>query len=190
MKSASHDSAEKKIVRRSAGGVVKKKASSLKTEADSYDAFKEFEGRRYTGMKVGRSHKWYYDSGVWSEKKLTPDLWQIAFEVKKRRAGKAPEGSGVPAGTEYHWLIVAHQNVRKLNANDYSTSLSGMKFKVAHMRADSQKWSASDRAQRKRMVQFLEDMIHQLQEQAAAENATAGEVKEPVGRQRRKVIAS
>jgi hypothetical protein len=30
----------------------------------------------------------------------------------------APEGSGVPVGTEYHWYVLAHQNVRKLNAND------------------------------------------------------------------------
>src|SRR4029453_6164853 len=29
--------------------------------AATYDEFKEFEGRRYTGMKIGRGHKWYYD---------------------------------------------------------------------------------------------------------------------------------
>src|SRR5437762_706290 len=33
--------------------------------AATYDAFKEFEGRRYTGMRVGRGHKWNYDPGVW-----------------------------------------------------------------------------------------------------------------------------
>jgi len=27
--------------------------------------------------------------------RLTPDEWQINYAVKKRRAGKAPEGSGV-----------------------------------------------------------------------------------------------
>jgi hypothetical protein len=26
-------------------------------------------------------------------------------------------GSGAPIGTEYHWYILAHQNVRKLDAN-------------------------------------------------------------------------
>ena len=31
--------------------------------AVSYNDFKEFEGQRYTGMKIGRSHKWYYDRG-------------------------------------------------------------------------------------------------------------------------------
>ena len=31
--------------------------------------------------------------------------------------------------------MLAHQNVKKLNANDYSTSLAGLKFKIAHPRA-------------------------------------------------------
>lgn len=55
--------------------------------------------------QIGRSHKWYYDRGEWKEKKITPDLWQIGYAVTKRRAGRAPEGSGVPVGTEYHWYF-------------------------------------------------------------------------------------
>jgi hypothetical protein len=55
--------------------------------AVSYDEFKEHEGQRYTGMKIGRSHKWHYDRGEWKEKKITPDLWQIGYAVTKRRAG-------------------------------------------------------------------------------------------------------
>src|SRR5436305_149984 len=54
--------------------------TTKKSESDSalsYDEFKTHEGRRYTGMKVGRSHKWYYDKGEWKEKKITPDLSQI-----------------------------------------------------------------------------------------------------------------
>jgi hypothetical protein len=133
--------------------------------AVSYDEFKTYEGRRYTGMKIGRSHKWYYDQGEWREKKITPDLWEISYAVTKRRAGRAPEGSGVPVGTEYHWYILAHQNVRKLNANDYTTSLGGLKFKVAHKRASDDKWSASPRAQRKRMIRFLKDVIEELQKE-------------------------
>src|SRR5215207_5758115 len=111
----------------------------------SYDEFKEYEGQRYTGMKIGRSHKWRYDPGEWKETKITPDLWQIAYAVNKRRAGRAPEGSGVPVGTEYHWYILAHQNVAKQSANDYTTSLNGIKFKIAHKRAGSEKWSATPR---------------------------------------------
>src|SRR5947207_8152828 len=119
--------------------------------AVSYNEFKEHEGQRYTGMKIGRSHKWHYDQGEWKEKKITPDLWQIGYAVTKRRAGRAPEGSGVPVGTEYHWYILAHQNTTKRSANDYTTSLSGLKFKVAHRRAGSEEGSATAKAPPKGM---------------------------------------
>jgi hypothetical protein len=145
---------------------VKNQPSSA--TAVSYDEFKEYEGRKYTGMKIGRSHKWYYDQGAWTEKKVTPDLWQISYAVTKRRAGRAPEGSGVPVGTEYHWYVLAHQNVTKLNANDYMTSLAGLKFKIAHKRADTQKWSASPKAQRKRMIAFLRGVIQDLEKASEA----------------------
>jgi hypothetical protein len=133
--------------------------------AEGYDAFKEFEGRRYTGMKVGRRHKWYYQEGEWKEKKITPDVWEFTYAVPKRRAGKAPEGSGVPLGTEYHWYILAHQCVRKLDANEYSTSMSGLKYKLAHRRADQERWSATPRAQRKRLIKLLRETIEALEAQ-------------------------
>ena len=106
----------------------------------AYNEFKEYEGQRYTGMKIGRSHKWYYDKGEWKETKITPDLWQVTYNVTKRRAGHAPEGSGVPVGTQYHWYVLAHQNAIKQNANDYALTLTGLKFKIAHKRAGSEKW--------------------------------------------------
>jgi hypothetical protein len=141
-----------------------KRASKPSDErVDSYDKFKDFEGRRYTGMKVGRSHKWYYDQGEWKETKITPDLWQIRYAVTKRRAGRAPEGSGVPVGTEYHWYVLAHQNVAKQNANDYTTSLTGLKFKIAHKRAGTDRWNATPRTQRKRMIKFLQSVIADLE---------------------------
>jgi hypothetical protein len=129
----------------------------------TYNQFKEFEGHKYTGMKIGRSHKWYYDKGEWKETKVTPDLWTISYAVTKRRAGHAPEGSGVPVGTEYHWYILAHQHVRKLNANDYTTALTGLKYKLAHKRADKDKWNISEKAQRKHLIKMLKDMIVQLE---------------------------
>lgn len=135
--------------------------------AATYDEFKEFEGRKYTGMKIGRGHKWRYDQGTWTETKITPEQWQIRYDVTKRRAGHAPEGSGVPVGTSYHWYILAHQNVTKLNANDYSTSLTGMKFKLAHLRADKGAWSASTQAQRKHMVKILQEVIRDLEREIA-----------------------
>jgi len=145
-----------------------KSKKRIQQEADkdlskTYNQFKEFEGKVYTGMKIGRSHKWYYDKGEWKETKVTPDLWTISYAVTKRRAGRAPEGSGVPVGTEYHWYIVAHQHVRKLNANDYTTSLTGLKFKLAHKRADTEEWNVSDKAQRNRLIKFLKGIIEQLE---------------------------
>jgi hypothetical protein len=133
------------------------------TPRSSYDQFKEHEGKRYTGMKVGRRHKWRYDAGEWIEKKVTPDKWEFQYSVVKRRAGKAPEGSGAPVGTAYRWYILAPQVVTKLDANSYSTEMAGIKYKVAHKRADKETWSASERAQRRRMVQILQEIIADLE---------------------------
>jgi hypothetical protein len=166
------------------------KSSKKETRSDlavSYNEFKEHEGQKYTGMKIGRSHKWYYDPGEWKETKITPDLWQIGYAVTKRRAGRAPEGSGVPVGTEYHWYILAHQNVAKQSANDYTTSLTGLKFKIAHRRAGSEKWSATPRTQRKRMITFLRSVLADLEResasraQEAAQRSTAGTRRAGVG---------
>lgn len=159
-----------------------KKKEVKKDLSVTYNEFKEFEGQQYTGMKVGRSHKWYYDKGTWKETKITPDLWEIEYAVVKRRAGKAPEGSGVPVGTEYHWYIMAHQNVRKLDANSYTTSLTGLKYKLAHRRADKDKWNVTARTQRKRLIRVLQDLIAQLEkepEETLQPNAEAP-AEEPV----------
>jgi hypothetical protein len=124
-----------------------------------YDRFKEFQGRRYTGMAVGRGHKWKYEAGDWTEKKITPDKWEIQYGVKKHRKGHAPEGSGAPVGTSHRWYILAEQVVTKLDANTYSTELKGTKYKVAHKRAGKDAWSASDRAQRRALVRILREAI-------------------------------
>ena len=169
------------------------KPSSAKQSdpAVSYNEFKEYEGQKYTGMKIGRGHKWNYDQGQWKETKITPDIWQISYAVTKRRAGRAPEGSGVPVGTEYHWYVLAHQNVAKQTANDYTTSLTGLKFKIAHKRAGSEKWSATPRTQRKRMIKFLQSVIADLEKQTdrlsgAVPVPTQGRAAEPERRSRRR----
>jgi hypothetical protein len=128
----------------------------------TYNELKEFEGKKYTGMKVGGSHMWDYDKGEWKEKKITPDKWEFKYAVTKRRATYAPEGSGVPVGTEYHWYILADQNVRKVDANNYTTSMTGFKYKLAHKRAEREKWNIADYAQRERLIQILQDTIVQL----------------------------
>jgi hypothetical protein len=133
--------------------------------ARSYNSFKTFEGKRYTGMAIGRSHKWNYDKGVWRETKVTPDRWEITYSVTKRRAGHAPEGSGAPVGTAYHWFILSHQIVEKLNADDYSTSMVGVKFKLAHRRAGKDKWSVTDPTKRKNLLKILKDMIAEIEKE-------------------------
>ncbi|HYD20420.1 MAG TPA: hypothetical protein VEB40_03010 [Flavipsychrobacter sp.] len=146
---------------------VKKKTSAKRKTSkplkeDSYNDFKQHDGQFYTGMAIGRSHKWNYDSGVWRETKVTPERWELTYDVVKRRAGRAPEGSGVPVGTGYHWFILSHQYVEKLNANDYSTTMVGLKFKLAHKRADKGKWNISDETQRRHLIKILEDLADEL----------------------------
>jgi hypothetical protein len=140
-----------------------------KARGRTYDQLKEFEGKRYTGMKVGRRHRWHYDAGDWTEKKVTPDQWEFEYAVVKRRAGRAPEGSGAPVGTAYRWYILAHQVVTKLDANSYTTEMAGLKYKLAHRRAESTSWSASERAQRKRLVQLLRELIADLEKETEAQ---------------------
>jgi hypothetical protein len=163
--------------RNSSSNVKSKNSNPGKDLSASYNTFKEFEGKQYTGMKVGRSHHWHYDKGDWKETKITPDLWKISYEVIKRRAGRAPEGSGVPVGTEYHWYILSDQLVKKLDANSYSTSLHGYKYKLAHKRADKDKWSITEKGQRKRLIRILSDLIKELEKEPMKENKPSSAVK-------------
>lgn len=139
-------------------------AKKSNKSGEKFNRLKEFEGTQYSGMKVGASHKWYYDQGEWRERKITPDEWDIYYQTTKRRAGKAPEGTGAPEGTEYNWLVVAHQRVDKLDANSYMTQLEGKKFKVAHKRSGKDQWSTTEKTQRKKVIQFLEQVIKDLKE--------------------------
>lgn len=140
--------------------------------SESYNKFKNFEGKTYTGMKVGRSHSWIYDKGQWKETKLTPDKWEIHYNVKKKRKGKAPEGSGVPVGTKYHWYILAHQVVEKLNANDYATEMSGIKYKIAHQRAGKENWNITDLKQKKQLIKILKELTANLEEEITTVEGT------------------
>jgi hypothetical protein len=136
----------------------------------TYDEMKKFQGRSYTGMQVGRTHVWEYPDGEWRERKLTPDLWHFTYASSKHRKGRgAPEGSGVPVGTGYHWFIEANQFVEKLDANTYETFMEGLKHKVAHKRADWDTWSTerSGPSDRARMVAILEEALASLKGQTA-----------------------
>jgi hypothetical protein len=148
--------------------IIQRKEQEIKKDiSKGYNEYKEFHGRKYTGMKVGGTHHWYYDKGEWKETKIAPDKWEFVYDTNKRRAWQAPEGSGVPVGSEYHWYILAHQNVRKLDANSYMTSMTGFKYKLAHKRVDRGKWSSADNAQKEHLIRIFEGLITQLKEEMA-----------------------
>ena len=147
--------------------IQRKENEIRKHISNGYNEYKDFEGKKYTGMRVGGIHQWYYDKGEWKEKKIAPDKWEFTYATNKRRAWQAPEGSGVPVGTEYHWYLLAHQNVRKLDANSYTTSMEGLKYKLAHKRAEIGKWSSTNYAQKERLIQILEGLIDQLKKEIA-----------------------
>jgi hypothetical protein len=158
-----------RIVLSKKGGIMAKKD---KNTEEKFNTLKEFEGSRYSGMKVGATHKWYYDQGEWRERKVTPEEWDIYYETTKRRAGKAPEGTGAPVGTEYNWLVIAHQRVDKCDANSYDTFLEGKKFKVAHKRASKNTWNVKEKTQRKKVIAFLERIIEDLKKADENEEVT------------------
>jgi hypothetical protein len=173
-----------------------KKKKAKKDIAASYNAFKEFEGKQYTGMQIGRSHAWYYDKGEWKETKVSPEKWEIEYKVVKRRKGKAPEGSGVPVGTEYHWYILAHQTAVKLDANSYDTNMTGLKFKLAHKRADHDKWNISEATQRKHLIGILQEFIAELEkkpmemkEETAEKEIAESEKSRAPAKRKRKAVA-
>lgn len=85
------------------------KESQKRQRVAGYNALKTFNGQTYSGMAVGGAHKWNYEPGLWTEAKMEPDLWKVDYHTSKRRLRNAPKNSGAPVGTEYHWLIVAHQ---------------------------------------------------------------------------------
>lgn len=138
----------------------------------TYDDLKAHNGRAYTGMRVGRSHTWNYPNGRWHETKTAPDEWNFEYQAQKQRSPPAPAGSGAPPGTGYHWLILAHQWVRKVDADAYDTLMQGIKFKVAHKRPHWRHWSCEypDQAsERQRVIEHLEQVLERLRAQESNE---------------------
>ncbi|HMA05855.1 MAG TPA: hypothetical protein VKO45_08015 [Methanomicrobiales archaeon] len=131
----------------------------------AFDDLKEFQGRIYSGMAVGGEHLWVYPEGIWEERKVAPDRWDFRFSSLKRRARSAPEGSGAPVGTGYHWFILAHQRVRKRDKDTYETLMEGIKFKVAHRRPHWRFWSTEypdHESEREILIRILEAQLEQL----------------------------
>ncbi|UCH88900.1 MAG: hypothetical protein JSV49_11795 [Thermoplasmata archaeon] len=100
----------------------------------NYDDIKEYNGKVYTGMRVGGSHSWFYPEGRWNETKVAPDKWEFSFESLKRRNFASGNNTGAKKGTTFHWYIIADQKATKLDNDSYNTEMSGVKFKIGHKR--------------------------------------------------------
>jgi hypothetical protein len=131
----------------------------------AYDDLKEFRGRVYSGMAIGGEHLWEYPHGLWRERKVAPDRWVFSFSSLKRRARSAPDGSGAPTGTGYHWFILGHQKVRKRDKDTYETFMEGVKYKVAHRRPHWRNWSTEypdHEPEGKILIRILEEELARL----------------------------
>lgn len=134
----------------------------------AYDDLKDFKGQGYTGMPVGGRHSWIYPKGLWRESKVSPDQWEFTFASDKEREQSAPVGSGAPPGTQYHWYILAHQIVRKIDEDTYSTFMSGLKYKLAHKRPHCRRWSCQypdQMPEGERVMAILEATLLRLREE-------------------------
>ena len=133
----------------------------------AYAGEKTYGSAKYHGMKVGGVHHWTYPDGQWTERKVAPDQWDFTFTSLKRRNRKAPAGSGAEVGSGYHWLIIAHQWVDKLDANTYATQLEGRKHLLAFRKPDWPLWNTQFRnarqGARERTIAALKDMIRELE---------------------------
>jgi len=130
-----------------------------------YDKLKEYNGQVYTGMKIGASHKWHYDSGKWSETKIAPSQWTFNFNSKKTRFHSAPINSGAKLNTKYHWYIIADQIASKLDANSYITNMKGIKFKIGHKRPNWKTFSYNypeQESYKDRIIKILEKTLENL----------------------------
>jgi len=131
----------------------------------AFDDMKTFEGKVYSGMPIGGTHDWEYPNGVWHEEKVAPDRWVFSFRCEKKRVRKAPQGSGALPGTQYHWFILAHQRVRKLDQDTYGTVMQGVKYKIAHKRPYWRRWNTEypeSKPEREILVRVIEKYLEEL----------------------------
>ena len=145
----------------------------------AYDDLKDFRGKKYMGMPIGGRHVWDYPNGTWKERKVDPDCWTFSFESVKHRRREAPENSGAPKDTEYHWYIQADQRVRKVDKDTYETLMEGVKHKLAHKRPYWRKWSSQyedNLSDKERVIMILEDMLKKLKNNGALDYENAAEV--------------
>ena len=130
-----------------------------------YNSLKVHNKKIYTGMKVGSSHYWNYNSGKWYETKEAPDKWSFQFNSLKTRVNPAPNNTGASLNTKYHWYIIADQIATKRDNDSYMTSMKGVKFKIGHKRPYWKTFSYNYPEQisyKERIIKILEDMLKKL----------------------------
>ncbi|MEJ2248409.1 MAG: hypothetical protein P8Y70_03635 [Candidatus Lokiarchaeota archaeon] len=130
-----------------------------------YDSLKKYDGKVYSGMKIGNSHLWNYNNGKWYEVKESPERWNIQFNCVKTRSHQAPENSGAKVGTKYHWYILADQIATKMESNSYQTSMNGLKFKIGHKRPHWKTFSYNYPEQdsyKQKIIKILEETLLRL----------------------------
>ena len=145
--------------------IQKKGIKMAKSEKrKNYDALKEYNGQKYTGMSVGGTHSWNYNNGTWNETKVTPNKWKFEFMCNKTRNHQAPKGTGALDKTEFHWYILADQKVIKLNENTYSTQMNGSKFKIGYKRPTWKAWDYGYKHElyEDKIIEILQDIIDKL----------------------------
>jgi len=133
----------------------------------TFNDLKEFNGEKYSGMPIGGGHEWNYLNAKWKEKKVSPCEWAIQFSATKKRVLPAPPKSGVDIGTLYHWFIIAHQKVVKVDKDSYGTVLTGAKIKIGHRRPYWRDWSynyPNNTSMRQRIINALEANLDRLKE--------------------------
>lgn len=138
------------------------------SENMGFDDIKIHNGKQYSGMRVGGSHVWDYYNATWEETKVAQDLWKIKFDAIKGRKVAAPENSGAPLFTGYHWLIIADQRVAKINKDEYQTVLEGSKFKIGHRRPYWKDWSYAYSGQmtyRQKLIQIFRSTLEKLEQE-------------------------
>jgi hypothetical protein len=70
------------------------KKAAVKNIAASYNRYKTYDGKQYTGMTIGRGHKWNYDKGIWIDKKMTPEKMDNQLRRYKTPCGQSSRGFG------------------------------------------------------------------------------------------------
>jgi hypothetical protein len=72
----------------------------------------------------------------------------------------------------HHWFILADQVVTKVDANTYTTELSGTKYMLAYRKAGAEKWSAGEKGQRNHLIRILRALIAELEAEVGPTSAT------------------